>query len=63
MCVSAWPGHDAALLQMHRLQGELEALHSLRAEEAQDDLLGLPAQEQGVAPQVGPSGSTTREGC
>lgn len=45
-------GHDAALLQMRRLQGELEALQSLRAEEAQDDLLGLPSQEQGVAPQV-----------
>lgn len=44
-------GHDAALLQMHRLQGELEALQSLRAEEAQDDLLGLQAQEQGLAPQ------------
>ncbi|XP_049630094.1 golgin subfamily A member 1 [Suncus etruscus] len=45
-------GHDEALLQMRRLQDELEALQSLRAEEAQDDLLGLPAQEQGVAPQV-----------
>ncbi|XP_055994642.1 golgin subfamily A member 1 isoform X3 [Sorex fumeus] len=44
-------GHEAVLLQMHRLQGELEALQSLRAEEVQDDLLGLQAQEQGVAPQ------------
>ncbi|XP_054990163.1 golgin subfamily A member 1 isoform X2 [Sorex araneus] len=43
--------HEAVLLQMHRLQGELEALQSLRAEEAQDDLLGLQAQEQGLAPQ------------
>lgn len=44
-------GHDAALLQMRQLQDELEALQSLRAEEAQDGLLGLQAQEQGLAPQ------------
>ncbi|XP_008576860.1 PREDICTED: golgin subfamily A member 1 isoform X2 [Galeopterus variegatus] len=47
-------GHDAALLQMHQLQGELEALRSLRAEEAaaaaaREDLLRLRAQEQGTA--------------
>ncbi|XP_062938173.1 golgin subfamily A member 1 [Cynocephalus volans] len=47
-------GHDAALLQMHQLQGELEALRSLRAEEAaaaaaREDLLRLRAPEQGAA--------------
>ncbi|KAM9207234.1 golgin subfamily A member 1 isoform 2-T3 [Dugong dugon] len=44
-------GHDCALLQMHQLQSELEALRSLRAEEpgavaAPEDLQRLPGQEQ-----------------
>lgn len=43
-------GHDSALLQMHQLQSELEALRSHRAEEAvaaatQEDLLRLQGQE------------------
>ncbi|ELW48547.1 Golgin subfamily A member 1 [Tupaia chinensis] len=43
-------GHDSALLQLHQLQSELEALRSLRSEEAaiaaaQDDLLRLQGQE------------------
>ncbi|XP_037652847.1 golgin subfamily A member 1 isoform X2 [Choloepus didactylus] len=50
-------GHDSALLQMHQLQGELEALRSLRTEEseaatAREDLLRLPGQEQGLALSV-----------
>ncbi|KAM6170221.1 golgin subfamily A member 1 [Rhynchocyon petersi] len=44
-------GHDSALLQMHQMQSELEALRSLRAEEpreaaALEGLQGLPATEQ-----------------
>ncbi|XP_023586496.1 golgin subfamily A member 1 isoform X2 [Trichechus manatus latirostris] len=44
-------GHECALLQMHQLQSELEALRSLRAEEpgaaaAPEDLQRLPDQEQ-----------------
>ncbi|KAL2782045.1 golgin subfamily A member 1 [Daubentonia madagascariensis] len=47
-------GHNSALLQMHQLQGELEALRSLRVEEAtvaaeQEDLLRLRGPEQGEA--------------
>uniref|UniRef100_G3T4V4 Golgin subfamily A member 1 n=1 Tax=Loxodonta africana TaxID=9785 RepID=G3T4V4_LOXAF len=46
-------GHDSALLQMHQLQSELEALRSLRAEEpgapaAPEDLQRLPGREQDV---------------
>uniref|UniRef100_A0A8C3WZ84 Golgin subfamily A member 1 n=1 Tax=Catagonus wagneri TaxID=51154 RepID=A0A8C3WZ84_9CETA len=45
-------GHDAALLQMHQLQSELEALRGLRAAEPEaaaerEDLLRLPGQEPG----------------
>ncbi|XP_058999268.1 golgin subfamily A member 1 isoform X2 [Mustela lutreola] len=46
-------GHDSALSQMHQLQSELEALQSLRAEEAEaaaaDDVLRLPSPDQGLA--------------
>ncbi|XP_045418638.1 golgin subfamily A member 1 isoform X2 [Lemur catta] len=47
-------GHNSALLQMRQLQGELEALRSLRVEEAaaaaeQEDLLRLRGPEQGEA--------------
>ncbi|XP_077624344.1 golgin subfamily A member 1 isoform X3 [Crocuta crocuta] len=49
-------GHDSALLQMHQLQSELEALQSLRAEEpkaaARFDVLRLPGPEQGLAHSV-----------
>lgn len=40
-------GHDSALLQMHQLQRELEALRSSRTQEAavQEDLLRLQGQE------------------
>ncbi|XP_017205557.1 golgin subfamily A member 1 isoform X3 [Oryctolagus cuniculus] len=40
-------GQESALLQLHQLQSELEALRSLRAEEAaaREDLLGLQGQE------------------
>ncbi|XP_020014839.2 golgin subfamily A member 1 isoform X2 [Castor canadensis] len=40
-------GHDSALLQMHQLQRELEALRSSRTQEAavQEDLLRLRGQE------------------
>uniref|UniRef100_A0A8D1L7F3 Golgin subfamily A member 1 n=1 Tax=Sus scrofa TaxID=9823 RepID=A0A8D1L7F3_PIG len=45
-------GHDAALLQTHQLQSELEALRGLRAAEPEaaaerEDLLRLPGQEPG----------------
>ncbi|XP_071073102.1 golgin subfamily A member 1 isoform X6 [Dasypus novemcinctus] len=47
-------GLDSALLQMHQLRSELEALKSLSTEEpevaaAREDLLRLPGQEQGLA--------------
>ncbi|KAF6124576.1 golgin A1 [Phyllostomus discolor] len=47
-------GHEAALLQAHQLQSELEALRSLRAEESEaaagrQDRLRLPGQEPGLA--------------
>uniref|UniRef100_A0A8C9AUL2 Golgin subfamily A member 1 n=1 Tax=Prolemur simus TaxID=1328070 RepID=A0A8C9AUL2_PROSS len=47
-------GHNSALLQIRQLQGELEALRSLRVEEAaaaeeQEDLLRLGGPEQGEA--------------
>uniref|UniRef100_A0A8C7AP59 Golgin subfamily A member 1 n=1 Tax=Neovison vison TaxID=452646 RepID=A0A8C7AP59_NEOVI len=49
-------GHDSALSQMHQLQSELEALQSLRAEEAEaaaaDDVLRLPSPDQGLALSV-----------
>ncbi|XP_039094949.1 golgin subfamily A member 1 isoform X2 [Hyaena hyaena] len=49
-------GHDSALLQMHQLQSELEALQSLRAEEseaaARFNVLRLPGPEQGLAHSV-----------
>lgn len=49
-------GHDSALSQMHQLQSELEALQSLRAEEAEaaaaDDMLRLPSPDQGLALSV-----------
>ncbi|XP_064147510.1 golgin subfamily A member 1 isoform X5 [Loxodonta africana] len=50
-------GHDSALLQMHQLQSELEALRSLRAEEpgapaAPEDLQRLPGREQGMVLSV-----------
>ncbi|XP_032162336.1 golgin subfamily A member 1 isoform X1 [Mustela erminea] len=49
-------GHDSALSQMHQLQSELEALQSLRAEEAEaaaaDDVLRLPSPDQGMALSV-----------
>ncbi|XP_022356770.1 golgin subfamily A member 1 [Enhydra lutris kenyoni] len=49
-------GHDSALSQMHQLQSELEALQSLRAEEAEaaaaDDVLRLPSPDQGLVLSV-----------
>ncbi|XP_029787419.1 golgin subfamily A member 1-like, partial [Suricata suricatta] len=46
-------GHDSALLQMHQLQSELEALQSLRADESEAttrlSVLRLPGPEQGLA--------------
>uniref|UniRef100_A0A2K6EU84 Golgin subfamily A member 1 n=1 Tax=Propithecus coquereli TaxID=379532 RepID=A0A2K6EU84_PROCO len=47
-------GHNSALLQMRKLQGELEALRTLRVEEAtaaaeREDLLRLRGLEQGEA--------------
>ncbi|VFV30946.1 golgin subfamily a member 1 [Lynx pardinus] len=50
-------GHDSALLQMHQLQSELEALQSLRAEESEaaagfDDVLRLAVPEQGLTRSV-----------
>ncbi|XP_043422842.1 golgin subfamily A member 1 isoform X1 [Prionailurus bengalensis] len=49
-------GHDSALLQMHQLQSELEALQSLRAEESEAaagfDVLRLAVPEQGLARSV-----------
>lgn len=50
-------GHEAALLQAHQLQSELEALRSLRAEESEaaagrQDRLRLPGQEPGLALSV-----------
>ncbi|XP_045878521.1 golgin subfamily A member 1 [Meles meles] len=49
-------GHDSALSQMHQLQSELEALQSLRAEEAEaaaaDAVLRLPSPDQGLARSV-----------
>uniref|UniRef100_A0A673T5Y6 Golgin subfamily A member 1 n=1 Tax=Suricata suricatta TaxID=37032 RepID=A0A673T5Y6_SURSU len=45
--------HDSALLQMHQLQSELEALQSLRADESEAttrlSVLRLPGPEQGLA--------------
>uniref|UniRef100_A0A673TA39 Golgin subfamily A member 1 n=1 Tax=Suricata suricatta TaxID=37032 RepID=A0A673TA39_SURSU len=44
--------HDSALLQMHQLQSELEALQSLRADESEAttrlSVLRLPGPEQGL---------------
>ncbi|XP_006892633.1 PREDICTED: golgin subfamily A member 1 [Elephantulus edwardii] len=64
-------GHDSALLQMHEMQSELEALRSLRAEEpgaaaAPEDLRGLPGLEQGPAlsltePHVSPMSMTLKD--
>ncbi|XP_042819259.1 golgin subfamily A member 1 isoform X2 [Panthera tigris] len=49
-------GHDSALLQMHQLQSELEALQSLRAEESEAavgfDVLRLAVPEQGLTRSV-----------
>lgn len=50
-------GHEAALLQAHQLQSELEALRSLRAEESEaaagrQDQLRLPGWEPGLALSV-----------
>lgn len=71
-------GHDSALLQMHQLQSELEALQSLRAEEseaaARFDVLRLPGPEQGLAHSVpephvsphlsrGPGATAAGQGC
>ncbi|XP_040338235.1 golgin subfamily A member 1 isoform X2 [Herpailurus yagouaroundi] len=49
-------GHDSALLQMHQLQSELEALQSLRVEESEAaagfDVLRLAVPEQGLTRSV-----------
>lgn len=51
-------GHDAAVLEIHQLQNELEALRSLRTEESEvteaqeEDLLRLSGQEQDVVPHA-----------
>ncbi|XP_023982204.1 golgin subfamily A member 1 isoform X1 [Physeter macrocephalus] len=60
-------GHDSALLQIHQLQSELEALRGLRAEEseaaaARKDLLRLRGQEQGVVLSVSEPHVTSRAG-
>lgn len=46
-------GHDSALLQIHQLQSELEALRSCRAQEAVETTTGEdPLQLQGQEPLV-----------
>ncbi|KAL4689979.1 hypothetical protein H8959_012770 [Pygathrix nigripes] len=58
-------GHNSALLQMRQLQAELEALRTLKAEEAaavteQEDLLRLRGQLQAEALSVSESHVTSR---
>uniref|UniRef100_A0A8D0U211 Golgin subfamily A member 1 n=1 Tax=Sus scrofa TaxID=9823 RepID=A0A8D0U211_PIG len=60
-------GHDAALLQTHQLQSELEALRGLRAAEPEaaaerEDLLRLPGQEPGQVLLVSEPHVTLRAG-